>query len=255
MASLWNEVRGKFTSVRAELPVLSLSANDVEVDYDHNQTPSWQADIISVSGLPFIITYQASKGEQTQRLITCQRIDRNADILYLWAFCHHRQAVRQFRLDRIIEIADGTTGELLDPPLVFFAQFEVDRSQKSKPGWGLNVRQRADFVAVLNALVFMARCDREYHPLERQAIEDCVARYWLRFEAPGDPDLDAILTHADRLAPDAETFFVSLNRCAADPRLVRLLKESAGHIIDADGIHAAHELYWGAKIDEFFRIP
>ncbi|HEX7743304.1 MAG TPA: WYL domain-containing protein, partial [Sphingobium sp.] len=192
-------------------------------------------------------------GEITQRLVTCQRLDRAADTLYLWAFCHHRAAVRQFRVDRIVDIADAETGELLGSPIAFFAQFEVDRSQRSQPGWGLNVRQRADFVAILNALIFMARCDREYHPFERQALEDCISRYWLRFEAPGEPDVEAILLHADRLAPDAETFFVSLNRCAANPRLVRLLKESAAEIIDADGVHAVHEVYWGSKIDEFFK--
>nr|WP_087574509.1 WYL domain-containing protein [Sphingomonas sp. CDS-1] len=254
MSSLWTEVRGKFVAARAILTDFVVpDEDDQPASGPEDGLPAWQENLISVSGLPFVLTYQASKGEVTQRLVTCQRLDRAADTLYLWAFCHHRAAVRQFRVDRITDIADAATGELLGSPLAFFAQFEIDRSQRSKPGWGLNVRQRADFVAVLNALMFMARCDREYHPLERQALEDCITRYWLRFEAPGDPDMEAILNHADRLAPDAETFFVSLNRCAAEPRLVRLLKESAAEIIDADGVHAPHEVYWGSKIDEFFK--
>lgn len=254
MATLWNEVRGKFVAARNSVTAILLLEDEDESDtIDDGDQPSWQDEIISISGLPILIAYKDSKGNQSQRLVTCQRLDRAADTLYLWGFCHHRLAVRQFRVDRIVEVADAETGEVSDAPPIFFAQFQVDRSQRSKPGWGLNVRQRADFVALLNSLVFMARCDREYHPLEREALEAVVERYWLRFDAPGEPDIPAILTHADRLAPDAETFFVSLNRCRADSRLVRLLKESAAQIIDADGVHAPHELYWGGKIDEFFK--
>lgn len=254
MATLWDEVRGKFIAVEDKIFSSIITDN---FDEDENtpsvQEPNWQNDIISISGYPIIIKYKNAKDILSERLVTCQRLDRAADALYLWGFCHHRLAVRQFRIDRIVEVADAGTGEVPDTPMAFFAQFQVDRSQRSKPGWGLNVRQRADFVALLNALVFMARCDREYHPLEREALEAVVERYWLRFEAPGEPDVEAILAHADRLAPDAETFFVSLHRCANDPRLVRLLKESAAQIIDADGVHAVHELYWGGKIDEFFK--
>jgi hypothetical protein len=254
MPGLWQEIRGKFVSARAIMAYFD-DTDDDEQRHQEANSPAWQSEISSVSGLPFILSYKDSKGSVTQRLVTCQRLDSSAETLYLWGFCHSRTAVRQFRVDRIVEITDAQTGEILDSPLVFFSQFQVERTQRSKPGWGLSVRQRADFAALLNALMFMARCDRDYHPLEREALEECVARYWIRFEAPGDPDMEAILAHTDRLAPDAETFFVSLNRCAAEPRLVRLLKESAAQIIDADGIHAAHEMYWGAKIDEFFKNP
>ena len=207
---------------------------------------------MTISGLPLIITYLDGKGQQSTRLITCQRLDEAANIFYLWAYCHNREKVRQFRIDRISELADGATGELLNGPADYFRQFQIDRSQRSKPGWGLSVRQRADFTAVLNTLVFMARCDKHFHPLERTSLEACVTRYWLRFECRGDPDTDAILRHADHLAPDAETFFVSLMRCAGERRLAQLVKQCSAEIIDADGVHAEHEIYWGRKIDEFF---
>ena len=133
--------------------------------------------------------------------------------------------------------------------------FNVDHKQVSKPGWGLSVSQRADLIAVLNALVFIALCDQDYHDLERATLEDVIARYWLRFEAPGDPDCDAIVRHADRLAPDAETFFVALNRCADKPKLARLLKESAQAMVDADSRLVKEEIYWGSKVDEYLSHP
>lgn len=137
-------------------------------------------------------------------------------------------------------------------PAELFEAFATDRVQASKPGWGLGVRQRADLSALLNVLVFTARCDREYHPLERATFEDAVCRFWLRTEAAGEPDCEAIKAYCDRLAPDAETFYVALHRCAENPKLARLLRESVKCVVDADGRLASEEVYWGSAIDEFF---
>lgn len=253
MINFWNEIREKFVTTTDAALINSVFDDDGVATDEQRNVPCWESELISISGSPFLLSYKGGRGVVSDRLVTCQRLDRNADLLYLRAFCHSRVAVRQFRVDRILTIVNPHTGEVFDEPVAFFTQFQIDRSQRSKPGWGLGVRQRADLVAILNALIFMARADRDYHALEREVLEDCIARYWLRTEAPGDPDVPAILAHADRLMPDAETFFVSLNRCAANHQLVRLVKESAAAVIDADGRHAAEELYWGTKIDEFFK--
>ncbi|MGE3747439.1 MAG: WYL domain-containing protein [Sphingomonadaceae bacterium] len=254
MLGFWQSLRGKVVHPKTKASfVASIVDNDEDAFEDATEAPpSWHGQLMTISGLPLIITYLDGKGQQSTRLITCQRLDEAANILYLWAYCHNREKVRQFRIDRISELADGATGELLNGPADYFRQFQIDRSQRSKPGWGLSVRQRAEFTAVLNTLVFMARCDKHFHPLERTSLEACVTRYWLRFECRGDPDTDAILRHADHLAPDAETFFVSLMRCAGERRLAQLVKQCSAEIIDADGVHAEHEIYWGRKIDEFF---
>jgi hypothetical protein len=137
-------------------------------------------------------------------------------VRYLWAFSHSRQTVRQFRVDRIAEVFDVQSGDSLGTADTFFTQFAIDRSQKRAPGWGLGVRQRTGFIALLNCLVFIAKCDRQFHRLEHDVIEDVIARYWLRSEARGEPDVPAIVSYIDRLAPDAEIFFVSLERCSGN---------------------------------------
>lgn len=251
--NLWNAIRG-----RAVRPVLSSSfhlSDDFEDEtaegHRENELPVWADGIEPISGFACVIAYVDSRGRATQRLITCQRKERCGTEIYIWAWCHARESVRQFRLSRIEEVFDAQTGELLDRPGDFFDQFKVDRSQRSGPGWGLSVQLRADLTALLNVLVFMARCDRQYHPLERASLEDVIARFWLRFEAAGEPDCDAILSYSDRLAPDAETFYVALERCVGKPLLIRLLRESVRAMVDADGRLAPEEVYWGSRIDEY----
>ncbi|MBN2548456.1 MAG: WYL domain-containing protein [Anaerolineales bacterium] len=51
-----------------------------------------------------VITYVDAKGAETDRMITPLSIRAANDYIYLFAYCHLRQAERSFRLDRIIEI-------------------------------------------------------------------------------------------------------------------------------------------------------
>lgn len=70
-------------------------------------------------------------------------------------------------------------------------------------------------------------------------------------EYRGDPDIGSILAHTDRLAPDAETFWIAMHRCANTPALLDLLRRSARDVVEADGVIAPEEFYWGSRIDEF----
>lgn len=249
LEELWRLVRGK-----AVVPETVRPISVVESDADDsvafvNETP-WEGDLHPIAGFVCVIVYIDAKGRGSERLITCQRKDQLGSEAYLWAFCHYRQAVRQFKISRISEVFDAKTGESFASPNTLFGNFQTDRTQRTQPGWGLSVRQRADLAAVLNAVVFLAKCDRHYHQLERASLEEMISRYWLRFEAPGDPDCEAIVEYADRLAPDAETFMLSIARCTKDPALVRLLKQSAQAMVDADGVISAEEAYWGTQVDK-----
>jgi DNA polymerase-3 subunit epsilon len=56
------------------------------------------------AGKRLYLAYVDGKGEKTERWVTPQEITANGDTLYLVAFCHLRDEIRQFRLDRIIEM-------------------------------------------------------------------------------------------------------------------------------------------------------
>ncbi len=55
-------------------------------------------------GRRLFLAYVDGKGEKTERWVTPQEITVNGDTLYLVAFCHLRDEIRQFRLDRIVEM-------------------------------------------------------------------------------------------------------------------------------------------------------
>jgi len=253
-SELLSFISGKFVrpkvAERFALSSLEMVTDEQEIPDDGHE---WQCKLTTISGVACILIYQDSKGRNSERLITCQRYDLHNDSPYLWGFCHMRKAVRQFKIDRIQEIFDPESGAAFSSVNAFFEQFAFDNTHKSKPGWGLNVTQKADFSALLNANVFMANCDEEFHPLERLSLENVITKYWLRYEVRHEPDFESIMRHVDKLAPDAETFWVALHRIAEDARLIRILKETVSDTIASDGIIADEEFYWGSKIDEFFQ--
>ncbi|MBN2387488.1 MAG: WYL domain-containing protein [Anaerolineales bacterium] len=56
------------------------------------------------SGKRLLITYIDGDGQQTERWITPSQVLGLADYIYLQAFCHLREANRNFRLDRILSL-------------------------------------------------------------------------------------------------------------------------------------------------------
>ncbi len=70
---------------------------------DAIQLPTELAEAIA-SKKRLYITYIDGDGVQTERWITPTQILGLADYIYLRAYCHLRQAERNFRLDRIVEV-------------------------------------------------------------------------------------------------------------------------------------------------------
>lgn len=61
------------------------------------------------------IEYVDANGERTDRYVEATSIEAKGGKLYLWGWCEKRQARRQFRVDRIVALNDGQTGEVIDP--------------------------------------------------------------------------------------------------------------------------------------------
>ena len=201
----------------------------------------------SIAAFVCIIEYE---GEQ--RLITCRRFDLVGELGYVGAICHAARGYRQFRCDRIQTVFDASSGEALGDG-GFFHRFEAQSRRERAPTWGLTPSRKATLVAGLNVLAFMARCDGRWHPLETPAIEKFVCSMWLRKEWPGEPPLDEIVAHSQRLAPDSDTFFRALQHYAHSSTSARVLQRSIGDLIAADGVICSAEMSWGSEIDAFFR--
>lgn len=59
------------------------------------------------------IAYTDVKGQCSERYIEAKSLEARAGHLYLWGWCEQRQAMRSFRVDRIREMNDGETGEII----------------------------------------------------------------------------------------------------------------------------------------------
>lgn len=232
---------------KLEIEVLELEESSVEAPDDKSDP-----ELSSLSGLSLIIEYENAKGEMSQRAITCQQLSVRAGKEYLKAYCHQKKAQRTFRVDRFLDIFDAETGESLSPVQAFFAQFSPDKVTKSGLSWGLSVGRRADLIGFLNALIFLARCDKDYHPAERETLEQALTGFWLRLEIAGNPDFEDILSYADKLAPDGEVFWIAMHRFREDPVLESLFKRYSHILIEADGIVQREEAYWSLEIADFF---
>src|SRR3546814_11699087 len=96
----------------------------------------------------------------------------------------------------------------------------------------------------------MARCDGRWHPLETEMIESFASSLWIQSEWEGDPDIAEIVVHAQRISPDADSFFAALRRYSQDPLLTRLICRAAGNPILAAGVTCPAEMHWGADKEE-----
>lgn len=222
-------------------------------DWEGAEVGDYAPDLEGIAGVGCIITYSSSGGSISIRRVTCRKLSRKGAVLYLRGFCHERAALRTFRLDRMSEVACGVTGEVYVPGSAFFEEYEVAAEGGAAVGFGLHVRLAADFRAGLNVLAFLARVDGRFVPAEQEVMREYCQSFGLRY-GTDDFDHDGACTYAVRLAPDAETFYVAmerLTRADAPAGLASLIRRSAGSLIDADGLQHPKEFYYGVRLQEY----
>src|ERR1700754_2186121 len=92
-------------SLRSKVPVAPYPShlNVILPDEDDPESLVHREGILKghaepVSGYCCIITYSDIRGRISQRRITCQKMSSAGGVLYIYAYCHEREAVRQFRV-------------------------------------------------------------------------------------------------------------------------------------------------------------
>lgn len=199
-----------------------------KVERDHSS--SWSAFII----------YTDARSADSMRRITCKRVSGFGKAETITSWCHERGAYRTFRVDRIRELVCAESGEVLDPGSHFESLWLRG---------ALNVDDKA-LAELARVLVFLARCDGQYHPLEQSALTDCFTRYALRFGGC-DRDIENALDGCGRLAPDGGDLLTALGKFAQasnGPKLSHFVLECGAGMIDADGRHAPEEISWALEL-------
>lgn len=253
LRDLWSVVSGRRVQPKAGVDfTASMPPDDPpdSVEPPSDGPPRW--GVQSISGLTLIMTYRDSKGAISNRRISCKRIEDRKGKPYLVAWCFERSASRTFLIGNIIEAADIETGEVYGDPQALLAAFRPDVQADSAWRYGLSPRDYAMLNAALNVLTFIARCDRDWHPEEEAVIRDFVPHYWNRCELTAPYDEREVDRHINRLAPDDETFYVSLERCLTVPTVAKLLRPTIDKVIEADGALDGRELHFRNKVAEWF---
>lgn len=198
----------------------------------------------NIEGVACAISYTDSGGRVSERTITCKRLDRKGGTAYLYAWCHVREQVRQFRTDRIREVYDIESGEVIAPHH-FFARFSGSDGASPTNLWGLSVAHRADLLAGLNILTFIARCDRDFHADELEAVANYVDDWAEAHRYSDRLPVDDVSDHVARLAPDSEQFVVSLERVVdRGGTNLALIGDYMDAVIAADGVLHPNEAHW-----------
>lgn len=174
----------------------------------------------------FVIRYRDQAGQASQRRIVALEVFEADGQVFLKARCLERQALRNFRVDRIEAIAHGVSGEDLGPPDEIFRQalaHPVRRSQSS----------RAPVRYALRALMTIARADGEVSDDELDVVE-----VFLEMALPeaSEDEIAGLVDYAAGLAPSFETFLHAVDEVAlADPKLAEIMAGAALTLAKAHG--------------------
>jgi hypothetical protein len=252
LLALWTELRGFSPPLHPDHPSTPLESPDLpeliaqEPDRPDDAPPTWQAE--SITGRHALIIYSDSRNRETERQIVCRRIEEHNGQHHLMALCLLRSQIRQFRLDRIRQFVDCSTGEIFEPGEDLLHHYAPAFASKSPFHYGLSPRQFADFNAALNVLAFIARCDGVFDDVEADAIADFAVALWMRAEFDASLDLDQVTRHARSLNPDPESLWVSLDHCMRNRVIASILPQHIAAVIDADGVQHSQEIYWANEI-------
>jgi hypothetical protein len=191
-------------------------------------------------GQTFTICYEDSDGNATERRITVRSIRLTADnVPLLFAWCHERQALRTFRLDRISAVIDHN-GEVISPPAHFFVEnfgMSPRLATCTAPKPASLVRIRKSFTHHLMTLAHLAAIDG-YSDLEEQAviIEHCLRLAKNAGLAATQAEEESLRRYVKSLKPTKHTIEVALAGLHRDkPNRVVTLIIAAHHVMDADG--------------------
>ena len=205
---------------------------EIDDDFDDDDEPA-----LECIGRSFGISYIDSKGHESRRRITVRSLIPQESDLLIRAYCHERSAARSFKASRIREIVDLETGEVVDDAAEFFAKYlSVDPTYEALRTCGPG----------LQVLTFLARCDGEFHDLEKAAIVEYVVD---KANSPVDPQ--AIESHVNGLHPDTISFDRGLELAAErGEKEVRDIVKWMKRVVEADGIIADEEFEWLMEAEE-----
>ena len=251
--SFWLRWIKGLPSEQAEVPeiegfTVEISIHDLDDELE-DENNECQDEHNPVADIYTAIEYCAANGELTRRRITMRRIEFNCSVPSLYAFCHERRAIRQFRTDRI-KCFITADGEVIEPNNfwksigVDFDAIEYTPQKRCGETSETNRTKRMlrDQIRILAAL---SRADGNMRDEEVKAIIEYIEIEveWDRIDL-SEETIAELKAYIKRLRPTAEKVSESLFRLFEEPKgkkriyakeLERFMR-AAKNVIDADGV-------------------
>lgn len=222
-------------------------------EFDQEEGEERNADL---GGLSLHIVYRDASGATSQRTIRCHKLRTTQGVSYIDAYCLWRRAQRTFRLDRIANIFDYSTGEELGDVRGFFAeQIGDDISPPVNPGAKgserietrfkpatSNPRIAAAFRDGARVLLFVAMSDGELHPRERELVVSYATDRLSRIPQP-PADANGIVTRwINNHVPTRASTLDAWRRLNVNPADGRELAHAMIDLMIADGTASDGEM-------------
>lgn len=199
---------------------------------DRDEVSSWACQIV----------YVDTKGVESERQITCSKLDGYGAATHIRAYCHSRERPRTFKIASIRELMDLSTGEVVDA----LSHFDMLAAT------GVLPFEDKGFTAFTQIALFMAKCDGSFHPMEADAFEAAITAYVMRFGGD-DAMIETTLRRSRAIAPDGRDVLLAVKRLKSSPigkQVSRLILDHSSLIMDADGQHHSSEIGWALELSD-----
>lgn len=191
-------------------------------------------------GQSFVIEYSDSKGRASSRRVTVWSIVAGtAGIPSLLAFCHERNARRQFRIDRIKCFIDYD-GEVFDDVPTFLIEnfgMTIGVANTKEPAGG---RWTEVLSLIRSDAVLLTAIIRADGKIADGEVDNVTAYLWKRAENTGHllsaSEVAAMQRYASRLRPTEDSIYRALDEISRrSPSEISRVLRAAVAAMDADG--------------------
>lgn len=193
-----------------------------------------------IAGLSFVINYENSSGEMSLRAVTCHAIEPGPPEV-LRAYCHLREGDRRFEIDRIGQIVELDTGDVLQGAEL--RDFLAPYTAGFGPGDPADIQRHFQHLAgpAIQILVFLAASDGHVHPAEQNVILEYAATEAERL-LPGQAfDREATARWIRNLKPTQAAARDAVGRLAREDARVEDFSSAVIRLVRADGVIDADE--------------
>jgi hypothetical protein len=211
-----------------------------------------EAELGFAANQTFVIVYESADGHESTRRITVRNLSLNGEnIPVLNAWCHERQALRAFRVDRVLEVITHD-GEVIDPPTRFFVEtfgMSPRLAACTAPRPTSLTRIRPTFTHHMMVLAHLGRIDGDFC-LDEQGVvlEHCLKLAHDAGRKATSDEESALRRYLKTLKPKKLFLSRAMTALEREPpeRIVSLLA-AADQVVNADGErHKAEEKFFVA---------